>query len=517
MNASPLSRFRSRGLVLLAALALAARLAAAPALPPDLEARRAELQAVSEEGAAWRARVGPRINEAIRLVPAFVREHLAVQGVDLSTEERRLLQAQGPQALAPQKAAVFQDAAPEFGAMKASLATYFQAYDRYQDAEIRLRCFGSVLSVLERRAGLEEHLSTRQRRKLDAALAELAREELEYRGFLADPEAKNHEISNSSDDVFYAAEALDDTLAALERKHGLREKVGFGARVGGMLRKLKQKARLVKIHATTVPAIGRMFAYLYNPFRKQPDPAKVAELLRFYSRSYRWAAGMELEVRGADRIPADAPVVFAFSHRSTIEDAVSMMAVVPDSYSFMVAQRAIPAFLNGKLINEPSIINVGGRKPDGSRVDAIEDGISSLRSGLDLAIFPEGTTPTPTKETRPLRHGIDVVTQAVGDEPVYIVPVTIDDPANGVDDAVKNVSEKGPMKVTVTFGSAIDPLKLRSVPAMGGEMLLDVIRAIWHRNLYRPDVQLEAEASAAETLGTLPNPRTDSFQALHGN
>lgn len=511
--------FRRAGL-LFAALAYGPLTVLAGAtLPPDLDARRAELKAISAELKSSKAATGPQINEAIALVPEFVRAHVDTQGVPLTLSERAKLLAEGAAGLPPEKAAVFEAAAPAMGEMKQRLKRYFESYDRYMDSEIRLRTFGAVLKVLERREALAEHLSPKQAAKIDAKLAEIAEEELEYRGWLANPEAKNHHISNNSDDVFFAADAMDDLLLKYERKYGLAEKAGFGAKVGGFFRAVKRKARVARVYASTLPAVGRMFTYLYNPFRKKSDPGKVSKLLRFFSKSYRWAAGMKLEVVGAENIPTDAPVVFAFSHRSTMEDAVTMMAVVPDKYSFMVAQRAIPAFLNDKLINEPSIINVGGKKKDGSKVDAIDAGVHSLKKGMNLAIFPEGTTPTPTKETRALRRGIDVITATVSDQPVYIVPVTIDDPAAGVDDGVNNLSHKEKIQVTVTFGQAIDPLKLKSVPGAGTDLLLDVIRAYWHRNLYRPDVKLIPAMPSEETLGVVPDAaaeaRGEKFQALH--
>ncbi len=483
--------------------------------PASIEARQEELKSISQELKQWKGQTGPRINSAIHLVPEFLKAHLAVQKLPLTASERKGLLDAGISALPESKASVFQAAAPAMGEMKQKLKEYFEAYDKYMDAEIRLRTFGAVLQAKERFEALGEFLSDSQSNKLVEKFTKLEVEEEEYRRYLADPEAKNHHISNNSDDVFFAADALDDLLLKYERKYGLAEKRGFGVKVGNFFRAVKRKARVGRIYASTLPAIGRMFTYLYNPFRKKSDPGKVSKLLRFFSQSYRWAAGMKMEVRGADNIPTDAPVVFAFSHRSTIEDAVTMMAVVPNEYSFMVAQRAIPAFLNDKLVNEPSIINVGGKNADGSKVGAIESGVDSLKQGINLAIFPEGTTPTPTKETRPLRHGIDVVTSTVADQPVYIVPVTIDDPAAGVADGVSNLSHKEKVQITVTFGAAIDPLKLKSVPGAGGDLLLDVIRAYWHRNLYRPDVKLLPAQASEEEIGVVPDARAGQFQKLH--
>jgi 1-acyl-sn-glycerol-3-phosphate acyltransferase len=497
----------------LAGLALV--LAGTASAAPTLDERRAELAQISKDLEFWQGRTGPRINTAIEHVPDYVRAHLDTQNVPLRASERKALLEQGLGALPPEKRAVFEGAAPAAKTMKLRLQRYFEAYDKFMGEEVKLRTFGAVLRVLERHEALKPLLKEKQAAKLDPEVAKVVAFEAKYREALADPNSKNHDISNSSDRAWWAADEVDDLLTKFERKHGLQPKLHWGKRVGGFFRSVKRKARVARIYASCLPAVGRMFSYLYNPFRKKADPGKVASLLRFFSKSYRWAAGMKLEVVGAENIPSDAPVVFAFSHRSTIEDAVSMMAVVPDEYSFMVAQRAIPAFLNGKLVNEPSIINVGGKKDDGTTVDAVRAGIESLEESLNLAIFPEGDVPTPTGETHALRSGIDVITQAVSDQPVYIVPVTIDDPNAGVDSGVKNLSKKQKIQVTVTFGQAIDPLKLKSIPGADRQLLLDVIRAHWHRNLYRPDVQLKPADASEQDLGEVPDARQGAFEALH--
>ncbi len=507
---------RAAGLLCLVA-GLVVPASAAPRLPQGMAARQAELQSAKDAAAAAEREVGPLLNRLLPEIPRFMTHHRKVQAVPLTEAERTRVMAEGATALPAEKRAVFEAAGPVFAGIRKTLEPYFAAYDRFMAAEIHLRILGAVVSAYEDRELLLPKLDTAGRAKVDALFVELAEKESVYRGHLGSPEAKNHHLSNSAEAVLWAAIDLEHQLEALQQKLGLREKTPIGHKVGNFFRKVKGYARRTKIYASTLPAVGRMFAYLYNPFRRQPDPAKVSELLRFFSASYRWAAGMKLEVSGTELIPSDAPVVFAFSHRSTIEDAVTMMAVVPDEFAFMVAQRAIPAFLNARLVKEPSVINVGGKKPDGSVVDAVEEGIANVKAGRNLVIFPEGTTPTVQKETRPLRHGLDLVTAAVSEKPVYIVPVTIDDPANGPADP-KHLSLEGKVSVKVTFGHPIDPLKMKAVPGSSDELLLDVVRAYWHRNLYRKDVALEPEAEARPTqeLGTLTGVRGLNFEALHG-
>ncbi len=155
---------------------------------------------------------------------------------------------------------------------------------------------------------------------------------------------------------------------------------------------------------------------------------------------------------------------------------------------------------------------MGGQNPDGSKVDAIKEGISTLEKGMHLALFPEGATPTPQEETHPLRTGLDVICDAVNDRPISIIPVAIDDPVTGYDEA-RHQSHRRKIEVTLTIGKPIDTLKFKAVPGAGRRMLLNVIRTFWHRYLYLTDVQLDRPTE--ETIGTLTGGRGKIFDRLY--
>lgn len=508
-------------LVALAHLSATAAVRAGEVMPPDLAARRAEQAALEAEVQATRGLVGPRVNALLPLVPAFSHHLRAVHQVPLDPGERAALLGQGVGALATEKAAVFQAAAPSFAAMKQALAAYFAAYDAYQTAEIHLRTYATILGALERREALEPHLKARQRAKLGAALATLEAKEREYRELVADPAGKFYDRPELAKEVYFLAADVGELLLGLERKAGLAPKLPWGQRLGGALHGLAQKARALKIQAVSLPAMARLFTHVFlRPFwNREHDAARTNDLIRFFSRSYRWAAGMTLRVQGGEGIPADAPVVFALSHRATIEDAMTMAAVVPGTYSFMWGARAMPSWLKKKLVADPSVIAVGGENPDGSPVDAVAEAIEALRQGRNLALFPEGNVPTPQGETRPLRSGIDVITEQVSDQPVYIVPITIDDSALDWDAENLEPSKERKLTLDVTVGAAIDPLRLKSVPGADRQLLLDVIRGIYHRNLFRADVSLDppecAQECRLETLGVVPAPSQEAFGVLH--
>lgn len=483
-----------------------------------LESRRAEITTAMGSASHWDAVRKEREAIAITATPDFLVHHRRVQAVELTPDERRALVAEGIAALPPAKAGTFVAATPAFELMKEKLAGYFQAYDEYQAAEIHQRVIGKVVEVLEKRELLGENIKPKAQEQVDKLLAHTLEQEVKYRGFLVDPEAKNHHKSNSIYWVLESAEKTEQHLDVLLRRAGLAPKTTWGQRFKALGSRIKKYARLTKIGATILPATARIFAYLYNPFRKEPDPAKVSNLLRFLSKSYRFASGMKVTVIGAEDLPKDRPVIYAFSHRSELEDAMVMMSVLPKEFSFLVAQRALPNFLNAKLIEEPSIINVGGTYKDENGnekvVDAVEDGIKSLESGIDLAIFPEGTISSPQRETRPLRSGIDVIASSVYSEPLDVVAISIDDPANSYDEP-NHPSLEGKTELTVRFSRPIDPLKFKTVPGGGADLLLDVMRAWWHRNLYRPDVDLMEAERSVESPGEVTGERQDRFESLY--
>lgn len=478
-------------------------------VPDSREARVVELEAFEAERTQAQAELRQREPAMFARMPALEAEVAALDAVELSRPEREALLEHGAAGLDPAKRQAFEAAGPRLGALRDQMREYFDSYDRFMRSEIRARIHGLVLEAQDKRAQLEGHLSRRRARKLDERLAKLVAHETRFRRFQAHPRAKNHHKALSAIVCMRAGAKVVDQLDVRLGKAGLGPKRTWGERLKGLGRQVKEAVRAAKIGAACVPAMTRVLAYLYNPFRKQRDPEKVSKLLRFVSKSYQWASGMKLKIEGAENVPSDRPVIFAFSHRSELEDAILMMGSTPDQYSFMMGQWAFPAFLNDKLVREPSVINVGGKKPDGSTVNAVEEAIASLEDGRNVVIFPEGMTPTDVGETQPLRSGIDLVARAVGAEPVAIVAVTLDDPANGLG-GPRHRSIGGPIELTVTFSKPLDPIKLRAVPGADRGLVLEAIRALWHRRLY------DEKPSAGETLTVPPAPAAQAFQTLHG-
>jgi 1-acyl-sn-glycerol-3-phosphate acyltransferase len=466
--------------------------------PVTVEERRAELVALEAEVAELKPKADSTLAKLRQLEPAFEEANRRIHAVKLDDASRKALVEQGLAGLSAEQRAPFEEAAPAFTAMGAALTEHFAAYDQLNVVEMRSIVGGYLMRTLTRAQFVDPHLSDKERTKVQAALAEVARADEKMRNALTDAETKAWNRVTALDGVWEAATAADAVIDPLMAKHGLTPGVPWGAKLRKLGETVAYYARGVKAVAGTVPAIARVTAYLFNPFRKKGDPEKLTKLLRGLGKSYSWASGMKIEVSGREKVPTDTSIVYAMSHRSGLEDGVTMASVIPTDYAFMAAAGVFPGFISKQLAKQPSMILVGGKDPKTQeKVDAVKASVAALQDGLDLALFPEGTTPTRHQETHPLRHGIDVITAQMGARPVAVVAVAMDDPSQDFNDRLKRQSLHGASKIQVTFSDPIDPLKMKSVPGATSQLMLDVVRAFYHKHmLWR--------AAPAQELGTVP-------------
>lgn len=477
-------------------------------VPATLEGRAAELELLVSAAEAARAEVEAREPAVFASVPDLMERVAAVQAVPLSAEERTALFESGLAALGPDRAAALAAAGEGLATANQGLREYFVAYDAFQRSSIRARILGTSYQALEGRAQLEGHLSARRLRKLDDQLGRYLEAERRFRIFADHPSAKNHHKALSAIVCQRRGGKLLRQLELALGKAGLAPRPTWRARWARLAGEIRQSVRVAALGVACLPAAARVLGYLYNPFRKQGDPAKAVKALRSFSRAFQLGTGMKLEVAGRENVPQDHPVIFAFSHRSEVEDAVLMMGSTPgQEYSFMMGQWAFPGFLSTKLAEDPTAINVGGKHADGTPVDAVGESVQTLKDGRNLVIFPEGMTPTDQGETQELRRGIDVIARAVSKQPVSIVGVTLADPANRPG-GPRNASLGGDLRVGVRFHPPMDPLKLGALPGAGDDLVRNLLRAAWHRDLFA------AQGSSVDEI-ELPASPGARFQDLH--
>lgn len=162
--------------------------------------------------------------------------------------------------------------------------------------------------------------------------------------------------------------------------------------------------------------------------------AVVAALLRVPQRPGRvydwstrdWAkwiiagAGTPVIVEGAERIPRGVPVVYASNHTSMF-DIWALSAVLPGSVRFVAKAELAKIPLLG-----PAMVRAGHvmieRENKAKALEAYEQAIATIRSGISAVVFPEGTR-SATGELLPFKNapfGLAIAAQ------VPLVPLYVD-------------------------------------------------------------------------------------------
>lgn len=150
-----------------------------------------------------------------------------------------------------------------------------------------------------------------------------------------------------------------------------------------------------------------VFALFLIPLTAIPGRKVMAWGLRFWGRTVVWAmraiGGMQVEVRGRERIPARGPSLIASKHQSEA-DGMVMAAEVPDVA--FVAMRELWAYpLVGTILRKLEMIRVdtcgGGKERENLSTFARR----ACDAGRNIAIYPEGHL-MPVGEKERYRTGI---------------------------------------------------------------------------------------------------------------
>ncbi len=129
------------------------------------------------------------------------------------------------------------------------------------------------------------------------------------------------------------------------------------------------------------------------PLTWLPGRKPAAWILRTWSRGtlflMRTIAGIRVEVRGREHIPADRPVVFAGKHQAEC-DGIVILALVPDLAVVAMRELARLPFA-GRLLRKLEMILVdtdgGGR----TRSTLVDGARAVHAQGRSILIYPEGT------------------------------------------------------------------------------------------------------------------------------
>ncbi|HUI43729.1 MAG TPA: lysophospholipid acyltransferase family protein [Terriglobia bacterium] len=132
-----------------------------------------------------------------------------------------------------------------------------------------------------------------------------------------------------------------------------------------------------------------------------------------------WLAGVRLDVRGREKIPADRAVVFMANHQSNVDPPVIVPCLPP--VLILAKRQAFRIPVLGRAMRLHGFIPV---ERDGDRtraIEAVDRAAAALLAGKSFLVFPEGTR-SPDGRLRPFKKGAFILAMKAG---APIVPVSL--------------------------------------------------------------------------------------------
>ena len=136
------------------------------------------------------------------------------------------------------------------------------------------------------------------------------------------------------------------------------------------------------VFAATVWAVAAI-----RPTSRQPDA-----IVRSWSRTCLWLAGVSLEVEGLDRIDADTSYVVVSNHLSGF-DIMSHFAALPIPIRFLAKTELFKIPIFGRAMRAIGIVEVDRGAGRSIHEHINTTATDAVAKGRSLIIYPEGTRP----------------------------------------------------------------------------------------------------------------------------
>jgi 1-acyl-sn-glycerol-3-phosphate acyltransferase len=159
-------------------------------------------------------------------------------------------------------------------------------------------------------------------------------------------------------------------------------------------------------------------------------------------------AGVRVEVAGAERIPADVPLIFMSNHQGNF-DILALYRAIPRQFAWIAKEELfnIPVF--GHSMRRAGYIPLD--RSDGRRaLKSVEAAAAAITGGKSVVIFPEGTR-TRNGKLLPFKKGGFVLAAKSG---APVVPVTINGSME-INPCTRIALYPGTIRIT--FGKPIRP------------------------------------------------------------
>ena len=200
-------------------------------------------------------------------------------------------------------------------------------------------------------------------------------------------------------------------------------------------------------------------------------------ILQGYLRIMVFLSGTKLTVIGREKIPRDQPVLYVLNHRSAFDIVISLM-LCPDvtAYVSKIEYKKVPllswwiVWLHGLFLDRSNVRE---------GVKTIMEAIEIVKSGISVAIFPEGTRSRAEDERQmlPFHEGSFKIATRAG---CPIVPVVLNHTSEIFEDHVPWVRAT---HVTIEYADPIDPASLtREELKFIGRYVQEKMQVILDRN-----------------------------------
>jgi 1-acyl-sn-glycerol-3-phosphate acyltransferase len=181
------------------------------------------------------------------------------------------------------------------------------------------------------------------------------------------------------------------------------------------------------------------------------------------ARMALWLAGVRVEIRGRENIPAAGPVVFMANHQSNCDPPALLVSMPP--VLVIVKKEFFRVPIMGRAMAACRFIAVDRRDRAQAR-EAVEKGVQALKAGNSFLVYPEGTR-SPDGRLQSFKKGVFVMALQAG---APIVPISVSG-SNKIMPKGKFVMRPG--RVRITFH---EPVPTAGLDIEGRQYLVDRVR-----------------------------------------